>query len=142
MSAQHYAAKEARELLCSVVVAYVTRQPQPVRFTELFELFGTQLDCFHKSQTFRNRLGLLVRTGQLQTHGEGAARCYSLAGTTPAPVHRYKPALLATTAPMPTMRVPPRQHNVMLGTYQPPRAVNLRPGALDYARVPSRGVAC
>ena len=38
--------------------------------------------------------------------------------------------------------VPPRQHNVMQGTYQPTRDPVLRNGALDFKQVRSVGCQC
>ena len=44
------------------------------------------------------------------------------------------------TAAMPVAL--PRRINVMLGEYVPPRMASLRPGALDYQRIASRGYRC
>ena len=52
-----------------------------------------------------------------------------------------QPALPTCASHAPTL-VPPRQINVMAGTYTPPPMAAARPGALDFQRVGSHGHRC
>ena len=52
-----------------------------------------------------------------------------------------QPALPTCASHAPTL-VPPRQINVMAGTYTPPPMAAARPGALDFQRVRSHGHRC
>ena len=52
-----------------------------------------------------------------------------------------QPALPTCASHAPTL-VPPRQINVMAGTYTPPPMAAARPGALDFQRVGSVGFRC
>ena len=115
----------------------------PSSFETLIALFDDKAETTWPNKTFRNRLGKLVERGQLESTGSQQLRLWSLAPGVVAPATAYTPKT-RQPAPEPTraMVVPPRQHNVLLGTYQPPRNTHVRAGAQDYANVPSRGVRC
>lgn len=141
--ANHYGPNVLHAAQYLAIVAYIEKTGL-CDFATLFKLFADTYDTAYPAKTFRNRLGNLVERGTLVATGSGIHRKWDLKGHTP------DEALLRGAArPLATARqivhpmlVPPRQHNMWAGTYQPPRGPLLRCGALDAAQLPSRGVRC
>lgn len=123
------------------VLAYVAAY-QPCSFETLFVLFADKGVHPRPRRAFRSRLVQLEQKELLVSTGRQAMRLWSLApGAVVPAAEPEQPA----AAPQPVesgYRVPPRQHNVMAGTYVPTAAPVLRRGALDFKQVPSVGHAC
>lgn len=141
--AKHYGPNVLHAAQYRAIVAHIEKTG-PCDFATLFQLFADTYDTTWPTKTFRNRLGNLVERGALVATGSGIYRQWSLMGHTPDDVLLRGAARPMATArqPVRSMLVPPRQHNVWAGTYQPPRGPALRCGALDAAQLPSRGVRC
>nr|WP_315206459.1 hypothetical protein [uncultured Albidiferax sp.] len=120
------------------IVAHIN-QSGPCGFRKLFALFADKSNPSTAAKIFRNRLHKLVEKGQLVTTGQRLLRVWAIAPDAVTVTVSRKPAPPALYV---GQLVPPRQYDVMQGIYLPPAAPNLRPGALDFAHVPSRGVAC
>ncbi len=106
-----------------------------------FAQLHSELAHRYQPSQLRTRLRVLVDGQWLvrdYTHaGADADLCWAI-----HPLARGAVALVLGLVPDKTALVPPRTNNVMAGLYihQPMRAV--RPGALDYAAVASRGQHC
>lgn len=124
---------------------------EPCGFDDLFAVFGgTPLDGAAKLK-FSKRLSYLVNGGKLCLMNHGGRRHWCVPQVeTEAEAAALEGAMdcPATTLAEQAKKwvgtvVPPRQHSVMHGAlYVPEAETALRPGALDYRRVPTHGVRC
>lgn len=161
---KRYAPQPAHAPLYQKMLAFLAARSAPCDFLTLSVEFGAQVGGFDQAKNVRNRLEYLVEVGLVDADGVHTMRRYSRSSL-PVPgleLHPAKPRQCFVNPPvglpnagrpkgrknhvMPVaanpLAVPPRQHNVLLGTYVPPRGTSLRPGALDFAHLPSRGVSC
>ena len=86
------------------------------------------------------RLGNLVALGWLDFGWtEAGDKTWCIRSSARAiPVHTTEPEEPPAALPVAL----PRRINVMVGDYVPPRMASLRPGAMDYQRIESRGYRC
>ena len=155
-----YAPKPAHAPFYARVLAYLECHAAPCSFNMLATNFARQVGGAIPAKNLRCRLNYLVSTGLVElsgTHSHCRYRRTTMpvpnVEVAPAPAPRAyvaaanlpgagRPKVQAIRPGTPLQAVPPCQRNRMEGTYVPPRAPGLRPGALDFAHVPSRGVSC
>nr|WP_315206790.1 hypothetical protein [uncultured Albidiferax sp.] len=155
---QAYAPRPSLAPFYSRLLAYLEAYAKPCSFNQLASNFAHQVGGVLPAKNLRCRLNYLVSTGLVEVKGTRSHYQYQRT-TMPVPDVALAPTLAprgaATALPgagrpkvQATQPGPPPQavqaprHNRLEGVYVAPRAPGLRPGALDYARVPSRGVAC
>jgi len=127
------------------------QQQASVNYQELFRLFGDNSDSLIKAHArFSKKMEYLTYTNQLQSTGRGHDRVFTLgaeAGKPKASAHLgAKPSSRKQQAAMPTsspgMPLPYANLGRLLANALPTRSPVLRPGALDFKCVASRGFAC
>lgn len=153
-----YAPRPSHAAFYSRLLAYLEVHAKPCSFNQLATNFAHQVGGVLPAKNLRCRLNYLVSTGLVEVVGKHVHSRYRRS-TLPVPDVALAPAApprgKSTNLPgagrpkaqatqpgqLPQAVQAPR-HNRLEGVYVAPRAPGLRPGALDYARVPSRGVAC
>lgn len=153
-----YAPMPGHAAFYSRLLAYLEAYAAPCSFNQLATNFAHQVGGADPAKNLRCRINYLVSSGLVEVKGKHSHSLYRRStmpvpnvALAPAPAPRTvaanlpgagRPKAQATRSGTPLQVVRPCQHNRLEGTYVPPRALGLRPGALDFAHVPSRGVAC
>jgi hypothetical protein len=95
---------------------------------------------------FRSFLFNLVKAGYLQVSGRQAERRWQIGYDAKADVADWadvaEPALAPAARAFAGLRTPAAQYNIFASTYRPTADPALRPGALDFKRLPSHGYGC
>lgn len=130
-------AQLSRAALNDYIENHLANAARPLSLAEVFrDVYPGQRATDCALLALRKRLQYLAAEGRLQSDGYGDGRTWS--GITEA--QRAEQA--AHEAAQAARVALPRRVNVMSGTYAPPRGPALRPGALDHARIESRGYRC
>ena len=128
-----------QSLLNLDILNYVAKN-EPCFFDELLDLFGDVKTDQEAALKFRNRLSYLVCSQQLRCTGKGDDKRWYVPqvdrGIAPLEIEVEPYAYVGTVAA-------PRQCDVMHGpVYKPSPTPSLRPGALDFKTLPTRGNPC
>ena len=139
--------RTAAERKNAAIVTYVADHG-PCTFMALYDQFGDKPESLTTTKRFRACLQWLSHKGRLRAVGGCAKREWVLGhvspvgDTTPLPI----PAPQPKTTPAPKwvgQLTPSRQINWQHGgTYLPTPDSTQRPGSLDFAALPSRGLRC
>lgn len=140
------------------LVNHMANAPSGSKFDDLYPVFltakGGLTATVSLARNLRSVLGYMVGAGYVVIDGRrDGERLYQLGDLSKLPSRAKAPrpfqpkshtALVGpATSAYVGERVPPRQHDVMFGAvYVPSPGVALRPGSLDYKRVPSHGYGC
>lgn len=132
--------RQAAPDAAQAAINYILREARNVDWIELAGIFIDDEDDALECSAMRHALASAVRRGQLCAQGAGIDRAWAPAGYVFPPDVIYPED---DADPWVGPIVPPRQIDVMHApVYVPPSSTPAREGALDAARLPSRGFRC